>query len=712
MNQQSHIDASVDAFKACFSAVAAYLGRPSADTVLFAGVPFSKALIEFDDVRHLAERIGLDATEFSQRELSRGRVDLPAIVFSSDRAPVALLSELAGESEYSTAPQGDGRTTISKAELINARIIGGVSFSITYANATEDANLGAAQKIESRHWLTGTLGAFWKSYYRVALAALFINLLAVATPIFTMNVYDRILPNKAIATLWVLAIGVSTAILFDLLLKTARAALIDYAGRNADLRISYLLFEKVLNSSLSARPASTGEYANRVTQYEFVREFFTSNTVSVFIDTVFVFVFITVIYAIAGWLAIIPAIAFVASVAVGLIAQQRIGKRVAASMNEASQRQSLLVESISTLETIKSLQAEAYLLRKWREHSKNAANTSQKLKELSAAAANITQFIQQLVTVALVVAGAYAFSEGDISTGAIIATVMLAGRAVAPLGQIALTLSRFRQATLSLRVLNAIMAQPEDRPDTVGFVNRPIRAGAIAFKDVGFAYPGSQNEVLTGLRFSIKPGERVGVIGRIGSGKTTLGRLIARLYVPTSGELLLDGIDIRQYHPSEVRSAVGIVAQAGDLFSGTIKENLLMARPDASDEQIIEAAKAAGVDEFVSRHPRGYDMNVGERGNNLSGGQRQTVAIARLLLTKPKIVFLDEPSGSMDLASERQLIGQLKTAFSDNTTLIVSTHRHSMLEIVDRLIVIEQGRVVADGPKDQVIQALQKKVKG
>lgn len=711
MNQQSHIDASVDAFKACFSAVAAYLGRPSADTVLFAGVPFSKALIEFEDVRHLAERIGLDATEFSPRELSRGRVDLPAIVFSSDRAPVALLSELAGESEYSTAPQNDGRTTISKAELINARIIGGVSFSITYANATEDANLGVAQKIESRHWLTGTLGAFWKSYYRVALAALFINLLAVASPIFTMNVYDRILPNKAIATLWVLAIGVSTAILFDLLLKTARAALIDYAGRNADLRISYLLFEKILNSSLSARPASTGEYANRVTQYEFVREFFTSNTVSVFIDTVFVFVFIAVIYAIAGWLAIIPAIAFVASVVVGLIAQQRIGKRVAASMNEASQRQSLLVESISTLETIKSLQAEAYLLRKWREHSKNAANTSQKLKELSAAAANITQFIQQLVTVALVVAGAYAFSEGDISTGAIIATVMLAGRAVAPLGQIALTLSRFRQATLSLRVLNAIMAQPEDRPDTVGFVNRPIRAGAIAFKDVGFAYPGSQNEVLTGLRLSIKPGERVGIIGRIGSGKTTLGRLIARLYLPTSGELLLDGIDIRQYHPSEVRSAVGIVAQAGDLFSGTIKENLLMARPDASDEQIIEAAKAAGVDEFVSRHPRGYDMNVGERGNNLSGGQRQTVAIARLLLTKPKIVFLDEPSGSMDLASERQLIGQLKTAFSDDTTLIVSTHRHSMLEIVDRLIVIEQGRVVADGPKDQVIQALQKKVK-
>jgi ATP-binding cassette subfamily C protein LapB len=214
--------------------------------------------------------------------------------------------------------------------------------------------------------------------------------------------------------------------------------------------------------------------------------------------------------------------------------------------------------------------------------------------------------------------------------------------------------------------------------------------------------------VLSGLNFSVKPGERIGVIGRIGSGKTTLGRLIGRLFLPTSGELLIDGIDVRQYHPSEVRAAVGIVAQAGDLFSGTVKENLLMARPGATDEEIIEAAKAAGVDEFVSRHPRGYDMNVGERGTNLSGGQRQTVAIARLLLTRPKIVFMDEPSGSMDLASERQLIKQLKQAFDDTTTLIISTHRYSMLEIVERLVVVEQGRIVADGPKEQVIRALQK----
>ncbi|TPM09047.1 MULTISPECIES: type I secretion system permease/ATPase [unclassified Mesorhizobium] len=708
MNQQPNILSPKEAFKACFSAVAAYLGRPSAETVLFAGVPLAETRIDIDAIRHLAERVGLEITEFSQRDFVRGRIDLPAIVFRVSQLPVALLAD--GEAgEYFTAPQEDGRTTISRSELANSYISGGASFSITYANATEAMSVGSAPKIERRHWLTGTMGPFWRTYSKVILSAVFINLLAIASPIFTMNVYDRILPNKAISTLWVLAIGIGAVILFDLLLKTSRASLIDYAGRKADLRISYMLFEKVLNSSLAARPGSTGEYANRVTQYEFVREFFTSNTISVFIDTAFVFVFLLVIYAIGGWLVMIPALAFVASVIVGLVTQRRIGKRVAASMNEASQRQALLVESISTLETIKSLRAEAYLLRKWGEHSKNASNTSEKIKQLSAAAGNITQAIQQLVTVALVVAGAYAFSEGHVSTGAIIGTVMLASRAVAPLGQIAITLSRLRQAMLSLRMVNSIMAQPEDRPDTVGFVNRPIRNGAMVFRNVGFTYPGSENEVLTGLNFSVKPGERIGIIGRIGSGKTTMGRLIGRLFLPSSGELLLDGIDIRQYHPSEVRAAVGIVAQANDLFSGTIKENLLMACPEATDEQIVEAAKAAGVDDFVSRHPRGYDMNVGERGTNLSGGQRQTMAIARLLLTKPKVVFLDEPSGSMDLASERQLIKQLKVAFDRNTTLIVSTHRFSMLELADRLIVIEQGRIVADGPKDQVIQALQKK---
>jgi ATP-binding cassette, subfamily C, bacterial LapB len=707
VNYQPRFSSEAEAFKVCFSGIAAFLGRPSAATVLYSGVPLSLNAVTFEEIELIANRVGMEARLYSRADFVRHRVELPAIIFMANRAPIALLSEKS-RYEFLTVPQEGGRTTFSRKEILEGQIVNIVGFSLTYANTSEEARVGTAVSIDKQHWLSGTLAPFWRSYLRVALAACFINLIALASPLFTMNVYDRILPNKAVSSLWVLAIGVSISILFDLLLKTARAELIDYAGRKADLRISYLLFEKVLNSTLASKPMSTGEYANRVSQYEFVREFFTSNTISVLIDTAFVFIFLFVIYMLAGWLVIIPMVAFLAAVTLGLVTQHRIGKATATAMNEASQRQSLLVESISTLETIKALQAEAYLLRRWREHSKNAANTSERIKQLSASAANATGFIQQLVTVLLVVAGAYTFAEGDITTGAIIACVMLSGRAVAPLSQIAVTLSRLRQALLSLRILNTIMSQPEDLPNTVGFVNRPIRSGAIDFKDLTFVYPGTEAKVLKGLSVRIQPGERVGVIGRIGSGKTTIGRLLGRLYLPTSGELLIDGIDVRQYHPAEIRTAVGIAGQTGDLFSGTVKENLLMAKPEATDEEIIAAARLAGVDEFVSNHPRGYDMNVGERGSSLSGGQKQAVAIARLLLAKPKIVFLDEPSSSMDLASERQLIKHLSQSFDRHTTIIISTHRFSMLELVDRLIVIDQGRVVADGPKAQVLQALSK----
>jgi ATP-binding cassette subfamily C protein LapB len=569
---------------------------------------------------------------------------------------------------------------------------------------------GVDGSIVRRHWLASALLPFWRSYAQVALAALFINLLALASPLFTMNVYDRILPNDAKSTLWVLAIGVSGAILFDLLLKTARSALIDYAGRRADIKLSYLLFEKVLNATMASRPMQTGDYASRITQYEFVREFFTSNTISVLIDTVFVFVFLIVIYLVAGWIVIVPAIAFVIALVIGLISQHRIGRRVAAASNESSMKQSLLVETISTIETVKSLSAERMLLRKWHELSKKASLTSEEIKQLSASAANWTQFVQQLVSIVIIIAGAYQFSQGQMSSGAIIAAVMLSSRTVAPMGQIAMTLSRMRQAMLSLRILNSVMEQPEDRPTGTGFVNREIHTGSFAFQNVEFAYPNSDQKVLNGLTFAVQAGQRVGIIGRIGSGKTTLGRLLAGLYPPTAGSLMIDGIDVRQYHPAIIRSAVSVASQSADLFSGSVKENLLMGRADATDAEIIEVARKTGVDEFVSRHPRGYDMQVGERGSNLSGGQRQAMAIARLLLARPKIIFLDEPSGAMDLASERRLINQLATAISPETTLVISTHRYSMLELIDRLIVLENGRVIADGPKKAVIEQLQKNV--
>jgi len=697
-------------FRVAFRRVAVFLGRPGSDVVLFSGVPFDEALPSLEDVQRLSDRIGLEVRSFGWRDLAADNLDLPAIVLLNDGSAIPLLEihdvgGVAGRSSYLDAIRAQTRGYMPGKDEIRAVL----AFSTVSADTIQSAVQGLDGTIVRQHWLVSALIPFWRSYAQVAVAALFINLLALTSPLFTMNVYDRILPNDAKATLWVLSLGVAGAVIFDLVLKTARAALIDYAGRRADLKLSYLLFEKVLNASMSGRPMQTGEFASRITQYEFVREFFTSNTISVLIDTFFVFVFLVVIYLVAGWIVIVPAGAFGVALAIGLIAQHRIGKRVAAATNESSMKQSLLVETISTIETVKSLRAERGLLRKWHELSKKAALTSEEIKQLSASAANWTQFVSQLVTVVIILAGAYQFSQGKMSSGAIIAAVMLSGRAVAPMGQIAMTLARLRQALLSLRILNSIMSMPEDLPSATGFVNRDIEKGGFSFQNVDFAYPGSDQKVLEGMTFSVRPGERVGVIGRIGSGKTTIGRLLGALYPPAAGSLMIDGIDIRQYHPASVRTAVAVASQSADLFSGSVKDNLLMGNPEATDAEIIEVARRTGVDEFVSRHPRGYDMPVGERGSNLSGGQRQAVAIARLLLARPKIIFLDEPSGAMDLASERRLITNLATAFGPETTIIISTHRYSMLELVDRLIVLDAGRVIADGPKGAVIEELQKK---
>lgn len=697
-------------FRTALKVVAGFLGRPNSETVLFSGTPDENIeSMQFGDVERIAERIGLAVVEYSRRDILSGNADLPAVVRLDDGEVIPLLEQTeAGLYTVSLASTSSDGQTISPTDLAARRPVKAFGFSLVYLNASEDALVGLAPEIERRHWLTSTLAPFWRTYLQVALAALFINFVALASPLFTMNVYDRVLPNAAISTLWVLAIGVGVAYLFDLILKTARSSLIDHAGRRADIRLSHLLFEKVLNATLISRPISTGEYASRVTQYEFVREFFTSNTVSLMIDTVFVFIFIFVVYLVAGWLFIIPLVAFFIAVAVGVVAQYRIGRRVAAAANESAQRHSLLVETISTIETVKSLRAEAGLLRRWQELTKHASRTSEEIKQISAGASHATQFIQQAVTVAVVVCGAYQFQAGDISTGGIIATVMLASRTVAPLGQIAMTLARFRQAMFSLRILNTIMEQPEDRPTTTGFVNRQIRSGSFSFQDISFAYPAANHMVLNKLSFSVAAGERVGIIGRIGSGKTTIGRLLGGLYPPAEGKLAIDGIDIRQYHLAEVRTHVAVAGQSADLFSGTVKENLLVGKPDATDEELLAVSRITGVDEFVARHPRGFDMPVGERGNNLSGGQKQALTIARLLLVRPRIVFLDEPSGAMDMATERMLIARLKDAFDAETTLVIATHRHSMLELIDRLIVIDQGRVVADGPKQKVIESLQR----
>lgn len=698
-------------FAAAFASISAALGRPSSPTVLYFG--FDNAELENPDgetIERLARRVGLAVSSDRPRALLSGNAETPGLLRLASGRWLVLLSETA-DGNYVTAGLGGNaeRAIVTRHELARMEPGSYSAFTRVYLNDAGSPYESDRNRIEKQHWFYGALLPFWRSYLMVAFAALFINLLALASPLFIMNVYDRVLPNEAIATLWVLALGVGLALLFDLLLKTARASLIDYTGRKIDIRLSQLVFDKILNTTMAARPLATGDFANRVSQYEFVREFFSSNTVATFIDTCFVFIFIAVIWAIAGPLALVPAAALVLVVAIGLVAQHRIGKRIKAAANEAAQRHALLVEVMSVAETVKNMRAEGPLSRRWRDLSVNSTFTTEQIKEISAGAVNATQFVQQAVSLTIVVWGAYLFQAGHITVGAIIASVILAGRAVSPLGQLAMTLTRFRQVKLSLSILDEIMGQPEDTPESTGFVNRVIENGNVGFEKLSFRYPHTDHDALSGISCRIHAGERVGIIGRIGSGKTTLGRLLGALYEPTDGRLLIDSVDIRQYHPAEVRAAVALAGQNSDLLAGTLKDNLLLAKPNASDEEIVEAARRSGIEDFVSGHPRGFDMQVGENGGNLSSGQKQSVTIARLLLAQPKIVFLDEPSGAMDMGSEKRLIVNLKNAFPENVTFIVATHRHSMLELVDRLLVLDAGRLIADGPKADVIRALQQK---
>ena len=334
------------------------------------------------------------------------------------------------------------------------------------------------------------------------------------------------------------------------------------------------------------------------------------------------------------------------------------------------------------------------------------------MREINASLANFASFVQQLVSVLIVVAGAYLFKDGQISTGAIVACSMLSGKAVAPLGQFAMVLARLQQSLSSLQVLNKVMSLDNEQQSKGTFITTPIDRTDIQFQNVAFSYPNSPNTVLSGFNLSIKPGEKVGIIGKIGSGKTTIGRLLTKLYEPREGALAIGGIDIRQYHPHEVRRIVGLLGQEVELFHGTLRSNILLAAPRGTDAQLIAACRLAGVEDFVKRHPSGFDMQVGERGHALSGGQRQLVALARLFIAEPMILFLDEPSSAMDIQSERVLIEQLRKALTPEQTVIVSTHRYSMLELVDRLIVLANGRVAADGPKDAVLEALRKQAGG
>lgn len=693
-----------DALLGCLQFLARHFERPASRTILTAGLPLEEGHLTQALFLRAARRIGLKVERAAKPLDAFTPIDLPAVILLRDGRPLVLLESDQPDTCDVLMPETQGVIRAARSAL--AQLYGGEALLVArvYESASTEGMRGIAA--ERGHWFWEPLQARWRDLATVGVAALTINVIGIAAPLFTMNIYDRVLPNKAFSTLWVLAFGFAVVLLFDFALKIARAALLDKVGKGLDIDLSEAIFEKVLNTPLDRRPASTGEFVNRVAQYEVVRDFFTASTLSLFIDCGFLFVYLLVIMMIAGWIAVVPLVAMLAVVAAGLVAQRLIGERMAAAQAESSLRHAMLVEAVGAIETVKVIRAEGVLLRRWDSLIRTASKTQESIKAISSSAISFSLLVQQMVTVGIVVCGTYRFASGDMTTGAIIASVMLASRAVAPLSAVASTLTRARHAFSALKTLDGLMQLPDERVSSRNFVNRPIENGAIAFRNAGFSYPQVDRQVLTGLNLQVRPGEKIGILGRVGSGKTTLGRLIAGLYPLASGELLIDGVDIRQYHPHEVRRAVAIVSQDADLFLGSLRENILIARPEASDEDLLRACRLSGVDDFASQHPQGYDMAVGERGRLLSTGQRQAVAIARAFLVRPRILFLDEPSSAMDFATERSFLARLSQTLDPAQTLLIATHRFSMLSLVDRLIVVENGRIVADGPKDTVMAAL------
>jgi ATP-binding cassette subfamily C protein LapB len=679
--------------------------RPSTRAALVAGLPLEDGSLTPSLFARAASRAGLSA-KVIRRSLEK--IDpalLPAVLLlQGEEACVLLGWDESGETARLLFPEtGQGSVQLSREELAR-RYVGIAIFARPHFRF--DKRTPQVGDIRLRHWFWGALADQWTVYRDVLAAALLINVIALAMPLFSMNVYDRVVPNRAMETLWVLALGVMLLIGVDLTLRLLRGHFIDLASARIDMELSAKIMERVLGVRMEARPAAVGAFSSNLRSFETVRDFITSASVTAFIDLPFAFIFIFVI-AIIAWQLVLPVLlAIVLVVIYAYILQHKMHSLSETTYRAGALRNATLIESLSALETIKTQGAESVMQSKWEKSVAFVSRVNNQMRFLSAAATNGAMEIQQLVNIIVIIAGVYLIGDGKLSMGGLIACTMLASRAVAPLGQMVGLLMQYHNAKVSLTSLDQVMAKPVERPDDATFVHRPELKGNIEFRDVEFSYPGSSVAALKGFSCKIVEGEKVVVIGRIGSGKTTLQKLLLGLYQPTGGAVSVDGVDTRQLDPADLRRNIGYVAQDVTLFYGTLRDNIAIGAPYADDAAVVAAAEAAGLTDFVNRHPDGFDMMIGERGDSLSGGQRQSVAIARAFLMDPPILLLDEPTSSMDFSSEQQFKQKLKLMAAHKTVLIV-THRNSLLDLATRVIVVDDGRIVADGPRDQVIQALQ-----
>ena len=559
-----------------------------------------------------------------------------------------------------------------------------------------------ATKIKSKNdWFWGSLLPGKWLYLQVLVAAAVTNFLGLSTSLFIMVVYDRVVPNEAIESLIALTIGVLIALVFDFIIKTLRARFVDKAGKRADSRMSRLIFDKLLGIKLDGRRQKAGAMASIVREFDTLREFFTSATLIAVVDLPFIFFFIWIISLIAGPLAMVPLVAVPLVIAAGLFIQPFLARIAESSIETNMSKQGVLVETLNGLETVQATGSGRLMRRRFEEASDAQSDLGLRNRMLSQFAINSAASIQQLAQIATIFYGVFLIQDGIITMGAMIAAVTLGGRTLAPLSQLASAMSRANGARQAYRSLSALMKEDEKVDFKRPRLSRPHLTGSVELKNVTYSFAGSNSPVIRNLSLKIPAGQKVAVVGRMGSGKSTLSRLISGLIEPSEGAVLIDGVDLRQIDKSDLRRNVGVMLQETWLFSGSIKENLQMGFYEYDDAHLLKTAKISGVDDFVAGHPQGYDMELRERGEGLSGGQRQSINLARALLHDPSLLILDEPTSSMDAATEKAVIDRLKT-WAVAKTMIMVTHRNTLLELADRVLVIDQGGVVADTTPEKI----------
>lgn len=688
----------------CLLIVARAQGVLASAETLLAGLPLQNDQLIPSLFTRAAKRAGFTSKILTRDLLQLNQALFPAILLLNDNNACVILDlNMDAQTARVVFPELGESTSVMPLEKLAELYAGRIIY--TRPEQQFDARTANIKKTHPGHWFWSVINEHRALYRDVVLAAFVINIFALASPLFVMNVYDRVVPNHATDTLWVLALGITIMISADFGLRIMRAWFVDLAASRTDITLSATIMERVLGMKLSERPVSVGSFASSLQSFESIRSFISSATVLAFVDLPFVLLF-TLVILLISWPLVFPIlVGIICSLIYAAAVQHKMHSLSENSMQAGAQRNAILVESLQGLETLKTTGAEGRMQAIWEKTTLLLSRTSVKMRMLSGTVASGAAWLQQVVSVVIIIVGVYQIIDGNLTQGGLIACYMLSSRVMAPISQTAGLLMQYHHAATALANLDMVMSKPIERPAGANWISRARFSGGIEFKQVGFQYPNDEREVLRDVSFKINPGERVAILGRNGSGKTTLEKMIAGLYEPSRGTVLIDGIDIRQLDPAELRRNIGYVSQDVNLFYGTLRENIAMGAGHVSDEALLEVVRLSGLAEFVNQHPAGLAMPVGEHGQLLSGGQRQSVTIARALLNDPAMLLFDEPTGSMDHSSEEDFKRNI-TQFSQGKTMVVITHRTSLLELVNRIIVIDAGKIVADGPKEQVVEAL------